>query len=48
MPLAGCEIKKAINSGAWKAWRDGDRVGSGDIAISINSVDVTLGPELLL
>lgn len=46
MALAASEIRRALDSGAWKAWRDGEAVTAGGLAISYHSIDVTLQNRL--
>lgn len=43
MILAHNHIKAAIDSGAWTAHRDGKRIGSDELTINTNSVNVSLG-----
>jgi deoxycytidine triphosphate deaminase len=47
MSLAGTEIKAALNSGAWTAYRDGKPITADELKIGSNSVDVTLSSRLL-
>lgn len=47
MILAHNEIKAALDSGAWTAHRDGRRIGSDELTINSNSVNVSLGDKYL-
>lgn len=47
MILGYNEIKAALDSGVWTCHRDGVKVGSDELTINPNSVNVTLGDKLL-
>lgn len=47
MPLTDAEIRTALDSGAWKSYRDGRPVTSDQLKINQNSVNVSLQDEIL-
>ena len=47
MPLIDMEIRRAFESGAWKAKRDGKPIEAAELRIGQNSVNVSLQSEIL-
>lgn len=47
MLLSGVGIKKALDTGVWEAWRGDTPIGSSDLRIGTNSVNVSLSRRLL-
>jgi deoxycytidine triphosphate deaminase len=48
MILDGSVIAQAIQTGRWKAYKNGSLVGTDELFINTNSVDLTLGSTLLM
>ena len=48
MIIDGYTIKRALDEGTWKAYRNNSKIGSADLKIGANSVDITLGSKMLI
>lgn len=47
MPLSDTLITRALESGAWRAWRDETPLSAADLTINPQSVNVSLAPTIL-